>query len=49
MLNNFGPPYNFGCAHGCHLVFLKLFVRNEIIWPFGHFLAFLNVEQNSIF
>jgi len=27
---------------------LKLFVRNKMLWPFGHFLAFLNVDKNSI-
>jgi hypothetical protein len=29
--------------------FLKLFARNKMVWPFGHFLAFLNVDKNSIF
>ncbi len=30
--------------------FLKLFARNKIVWPFGHFFwPFLNVEENSIF
>jgi hypothetical protein len=22
---------------GCHLAFLKLFARNKMVWPFGHF------------
>jgi len=34
---------------GCHLAFLKLFARNKMVWPFGHFLAFFNVDKNSIF
>jgi hypothetical protein len=32
-----------------YLAFLKQFVRNKIIWPFGHFLAFLDLDENSIF
>jgi len=24
---------------------LKLFARNKMVWPFGHFLAFLNVDK----
>ncbi len=29
--------------------FLKWFARNKMICTFGHFFAFLNVEENSIF
>jgi len=27
--------------------FLKRFAGNKIVWPFGHFRPFLNVEENS--
>jgi hypothetical protein len=33
-------------GQGCHLAFLKQFARNKMIWLF---LAFLNLDQNSIF
>jgi len=29
--------------------FEKLFARNEMIWPFDNFLAFLNVEETVHF
>ncbi len=29
--------------------FLKLFARNKVVWPFGHFWPFLNVDKNNIF
>jgi len=50
---------NYDLYHCYHLAFfktksfkfcfLKWFARNKMIGPFGHFLAFLNVEENSIF
>jgi len=30
-------------------LFLKLFARNKMVWPFDHFLAFFNFVENSIF
>ena len=32
-----------------NLAFLKLLARNNIIWPFGHFLAFFKCWKNSTF
>jgi hypothetical protein len=29
-------------------LFLKWFARNKMIWPFGQFLAFLKIKENSI-
>jgi hypothetical protein len=31
------------------LGFLKHFSKNKMIWSFGHFLAFLGFQENSIF
>jgi len=34
---------------GFHLAFLKLFASNNMIWPLGHCLAILNIEENFAF
>ncbi len=50
MIENTGLP--FGLWKGqISLIwpFLKQFSRNKMIWPFGLFLAFFNLEENSIF
>jgi len=44
-----GASINDVIQQGCHLAFLKLFARKEMICPFGHFWPFLNVDKNSIF
>jgi len=33
----------------CHLAFFETVCQNKMLWPFCHFLAFLNVDKNSIF
>jgi hypothetical protein len=37
------------CSRVAIWLFLKLFARNKIVLPFGHFWPFLSVEENSIF
>jgi len=47
-----GTGLPFGLLKGqiCQIwPFLKLFARNKMVWPFGHFMAFLKIDKNSIF
>jgi len=51
-LVTFKPGLPFGLFKGqiCPIwPFLKLFARNKMVWPFGHFWPFLNVDKKSIF